>query len=240
MTHSSHPTSLSHQYFVDGPVTVADVWTGADDGNCSTACSDHGNCKSADSWRTLLVFGLGRGAVSYSWSDSSSCDSGIYATYTTTATDGTTLTHPYYCGFYAFNLNNSLSPSFLWVGPTFQNATNRSFQAPYLGDPWSKVMTGRVRVKEGGVEKEKWWFVGASYNAYDCSGGGSCSRGKGFSSWTDERQYNLDFTLGSTTSTTPSFGIATNANMNYSVPASRHRRYGQRRLHQYGLYRRRR
>lgn len=222
MTHSSHPTSLGHQYFVDGPVTVADVWTGADDGNCGTSCSDHGNCKSADSWRTLLVFGLGRGAVSYSWSDSSSCDSGIYATYTTTATDGSTLTHPYYCGFYAFNLNNSLSPSFLWVGPTFQNATNRSFQAPYLGDPWSKMMTGRVRVKEGGVEKEKWvGFVGAGYNAYDCSGGGSCdSRGKGFFV-VDLTNGNIiwSFTLGSTTSTTPSLvSIATNANMNYSVP----------------------
>ena len=209
MTHKVHTTSLTHQYFVDGPVTVADVWSGADDANCSTSCSAHGNCKSANSWRTILVFSLARGAVSYSWSDSANCDSGLFPTYTTTATDGTTLTHPYYCGYYALNLNDSLSPSYLWQGPTFTSATTRAAQAPYVGDPWSKMMTGRVRVNEGGVEKEKWvGFIGAGYNAADCSGGGTCDpRGKGF--------FVIDLTNGNILW---SFTHADSVDMDYSVP----------------------
>lgn len=207
MTHSTHPTSLTHQYFVDGPVTVADVWSGTD----ATSCSEHGTCKTSDSWRTILVFGLGRGAVEYSWSSSSSCASGINSTYSTT--------YPYYCGYYALNLNDSLSPAFLWVGPKFTDTTAQAAQAPYLGDPWSKMMTGRVRVKENGEEKEKWvGFIGAGYNGTDCSGGGSCdTRGKGFVV-VDLANGNIlwSFTLGSTTSSTTSMN--TDTNMKYSVP----------------------
>ena len=43
--------TLSHHYFVDGPVTVADVWLGAGDGRN----------KNADDWKTLLVFGRREG-----------------------------------------------------------------------------------------------------------------------------------------------------------------------------------
>jgi hypothetical protein len=45
------------------------------------------------------------------------------------------------------------------------------------------MMTGRVRVKEGGVEKEKWvGFIARGYNAYDFARRAeSCdTRGKGF------------------------------------------------------------
>jgi len=173
ITHDTHPTALIHQYFVDGPVTVADVWTGADDGTCGSACMGHGTCKSADSWRTTLIFGLGRGITGYAWSTSSSCDTGVSASYSTT--------NRYYCGYYAFNLNSSLNPAFLWVGPTFSDATTAGTLGPYLGEPWSKVMTGRVRVWESGEEKEKWiGIMGGGYNAGDCQGGGACDpRGKG-------------------------------------------------------------
>ncbi len=54
IAHKSHPTGLTHQYFVDGPISVADVWVGSGDGTV----------KSADDWKTLLVFGEGRGGTS--------------------------------------------------------------------------------------------------------------------------------------------------------------------------------
>jgi len=202
MTHDSHPTSLIHQYFVDGPVTVADVWNGSDDGTCGSACPFHGNCKSANSWRTILVFGLGRGATGYGWSSSPSCDSGISATYSST--------NPYFCGYYAFNLNDSINPSFLWVGPTFADSSTASTLGPYLGDPWSKMLVGRVRVWDGGEEKEKWvGFIGAGYNAGDCAGGGGCdTRGKGF--------FVIDLNDGKILW---SYTRANNSNMNYSLPA---------------------
>lgn len=198
MTHSTHTsdsyhTSQTHQYFVDGPVTVADVWLG----------SGTGTAKAANSWKTIMAFGLGRGSNNYSWSSSSSCDSGINATYSASY-------YPYYCGYHALDLNSSLSPAYLWhMRPT-------SSQAPYLGDAWSKMMVGRVLTKtSGGTEVEKWvGFVGAGYNAGDCSGGVACDvRGKGF--------YVVDlsdgtilwsFTNGASTTST------TSTAMKYSIP----------------------
>lgn len=203
ITHDTHPTALIHQYFVDGPVTVADIWTGADDRSCGSSCPDHGNCKSADSWQTTLIFGLGRGITGYAWSSSSSCDASVSATYSET--------NRYYCGYYAFNLNNSLNPSFLWVGPTFTDSTIAGTLGPYLGEPWSKITVGRVRVWEGGEEKEKWvGLMGGGYNAGDCQGGGACDpRGKGI--------FVIDMTNGQVLW---SYTRADNALMNYSIPAS--------------------
>jgi len=156
MTHGSHPTSLSHQYFVDGPVTVADVWLGTGDGRAKTA-----------DWKTVLIFGQGRGAVDVSWSSSASCDAGLSPIYSTDT--------PFYCGFWAFDLNDSLDPVFMW---RFDPDAAR---APYVGDPWSKMMPGRVRYREGGQEVEKWvGFVGAGYNAGNCKASGCDPRGKGF------------------------------------------------------------
>jgi len=195
MTHTSHPTSLTHQYFVDGPVTVADVWLG----------SGTGTAKAANSWKTIMVFGLGRGATNQSWSSSSSCDSGINATYSTS--------YPYYCGYHALDLNTSLSPSYLWrIAPT-------SSQSPYLGDSWSKMMIGRVLTKtSGGTEVEKWvGFIGGGYNAGTCPSNGTCGdpRGKGF--------YVVDLSDGTilwnfthSSSTTSS---TTSTAMRYSIPA---------------------
>jgi Tfp pilus tip-associated adhesin PilY1 len=186
MTHGSHPTALAHQYFVDGPVLVADVWLGSGDGTSKTA-----------DWRTILVFGLGRGAVNYSWSSSSSCDSGISSTYSAA--------YPYYCGYWAIDLNDSLNPAYLWrVSPS-------ASQAPYMGDSWSKMMTGRVRIKSGGVALEKWvGFIGAGYNAGDCRGGGACdTRGKGF--------FVVDLSNGNILW---SYTLADNSNMLFSMPAS--------------------
>lgn len=181
-------TSLTHQYFVDGPVTVADVWIGDGDGTSKTA-----------NWKTILIFAEGRGATSYGWSSSSSCDSGINATYSTT--------YKYYCGYHALDLNDTLNPAYLW----HINFSSEAAQAPYLGDPWSKMMTGRVRIKVGSYEKEKWvGFIGAGYNAADCSGGGTCdTRGKGL--------FVIDLSNGQVLW---SFTKANNSEMKYSLAAA--------------------
>ena len=196
ISHATHNatapvTSLTHNYFVDGPVTVADVWLGDGDGTSKTA-----------DWKTLLVFAEGRGAVNYAWSSSSSCDSGINSIYSTT--------FKYYCGYHALNLQDSLNPAYMWH-VDFTDDSARAAKAPYLGDPWSKMMTGRVRIKVSGVEKEKWvGFIGAGYNAADCSGGGTCdTRGKGF--------FVIDLSNGQVLW---SYTKADNSNMKYSMAAS--------------------
>ena len=186
ITHSTHPTSLTHQYFVDGTVTAADVWLGTGDGLR----------KNSSDWKTMMIFGEGRGGTPNLWSSSSSCSSGFSPTYSSS--------YPYYCGYYALDLNDSLNPAFMWL------LSPSSAQAPYLGDPWSKVMVGRVRYSTGGQEVEKWvGFMGAGYNASDCSGGGSCdTRGKGF--------FVVDLGTGAILW---SYTRANNATMDYSIAA---------------------
>jgi Tfp pilus tip-associated adhesin PilY1 len=158
ITHTTHPTTLTHLYFVDGPVTVTDAWWGSGDGTS----------KSASDWKTVFIFGEGRGSSPNLWSSSQYCDSGFNSVYSSS--------YPYYCGYYALNITETLSPTFMWIlgGASSIGAS----LSPYLGDPWSKVMTGRVKI--GG--NEKWvGFVGAGFNASDCSGSGTCdTRGKGF------------------------------------------------------------
>jgi type IV pilus assembly protein PilY1 len=189
ITHSVHPTTLTHQYFVDGPVTVADVWLGTGDGTS----------KSVSDWRTLMVFGEGRGSNPNLWSSSPYCQSGFNPLYDAANN------YIYYCGYYAFDLDDSLSPTFKWIlgGASAIGAT----RSPYLGDPWSKVMTGRVNIGT----QEKWvGFIGAGYNGSDCSGGGSCdTRGKGF--------FVIDLSNGEILW---SYSRADNANMNYSLAGS--------------------
>jgi hypothetical protein len=192
MTHASHPPSLTtHQYFVDGPVTVADVWWGA----------GSGTAKEDNSWKTILIFGEGRGASGYGWSSSDSCDAGINGAYSTT--------YQYNCGYYAFNLNDSLNPAFLWH-LNFADASAAATQAPYLGDPWSKMMIGRVRINVGGVDTEKWvGFIGAGYNGSNCTGGTCDTRGKGF--------FVIDLSNGEILW---SYTHGDNAGLDYSIPGT--------------------
>ena len=183
IAHSSHPTGLSHQYFVDGPVTAADIWEG----------SGSGTSKNATEWQTLLVFAEGRGAGANLWSSSAACDSGFNALYTSTFSN--------YCGYWAFNITNTLSPVYAWrINPT-------SAQAPYLGEPWSKMAIGRVQINGN----EKWvGFIGGGFNAANCAGGGACdARGKGF--------YVVDLSNGSILW---SYNRANDSTMNYSLPAT--------------------
>jgi hypothetical protein len=183
IAHASHPVGLTHQYFVDGLVSGADVWLGTGDGTS----------KSATDWKTLVVAGEGRGGGSTLWSSSAYCDSDFNPTYTSS--------YPNYCGYYAFDFTDSMNPVYRWrISPT-------ASQAPYLGDPWSKVVMGRVKING----YEKWvGFVGGGYNAADCSGGSGCdSRGKGF--------YVVDLSNGNILW---SYTRADDSTMNYSLPAS--------------------
>lgn len=191
--HTTHPTALTHQYFVDGPVTVADVWLGSGDGTG----------KAASEWKTMLVFGLGRGSVDRLWSASSSCTTGFGGTYAAA--------RPYFCGYYALDVTNSLSPDLAGItGSRWLTISPNASQAPGLGDSWSKMMIGRVRINIGGAEREKWvGVIGGGYNAGDCRGGGACDpRGKGV--------YIVDLRDGAVLW---SYTRANNENMNYSLPA---------------------
>lgn len=183
IAHYDHPTSLTHQYFVDGPVTVADAWLG---GGFQTS-------KSASDWKTVMVIAEGRGGSANLWSSSAGCESSFSTLYSAS--------YPHYCGYWGLDVTNSLSPSFKW------RVSAEAGHAPYLGDPWSKVMVGKVLI--GGLEK---WvgFVGGGYNGADCSGGGECdTRGKGF--------YVIDIDTGAVIW---SYTRANNAEMNHSMPAN--------------------
>ncbi len=163
IAHAAEPTSLIHQYFVDGPVTVADAWI--------PASAASGTDKTAD-WHTLAMFGLGRGGSTTLWSSSSYCDSGFSPTYSTT--------YQYYCGYYCLNLSTSLNgspnPIMQWPPPSSTSVRVglglSSSQAPYMGAPWSKMMVGRVRI--GGNERWVGFIGGGVYAA------GAANSGKGF------------------------------------------------------------
>ena len=150
IAHTVEPSSLTHQYYVDGPVTVADAWV---PGSWSS-----GTSKGSGDWQTIMVFAEGRGAGTNLWSSSSSCESGFNPAYTGS--------FPHYCGYYSLNVTNSLSPTFKWrLGLS-------SAQAPYMGAPWSKMMIGRVL--DGGSEKWVGFIGGGTYAP------GAAESGKGF------------------------------------------------------------
>ncbi|MDA8125330.1 MAG: PilC/PilY family type IV pilus protein [Deltaproteobacteria bacterium] len=153
IAHSAEPTLQTHQYFVDGPVTVSDAWVPSTDGT--------GLTKTASDWHTMLIFGEGRGVSasvdSRLWSSSASCDSGFNGIYTAT--------YPYYCGYYGFDVTSTLSPVYKW------RFNFTAAQAPYMGAPWSKAMIGRVKIGAN----EKWVaFVGGGVYAT-----GAADSGKG-------------------------------------------------------------
>jgi type IV pilus assembly protein PilY1 len=199
LAHTSNPSALVHPYLVDGPVTVADVWWKSAGG------TDDGTSKVNAEWRTMVIFGEGKGGANL-WSSDSQCDGNFQDT-----EDGT---HHHYCGYYALDLTNAaaIPTSYKWHlgGTSMISAADR----PYLGAPWSKMMVGRVRYYQGGQEYEKWvGFISGGYNGSDCSGGGACGvcdcRGKGF--------YVVDLSNGHILW---SYTYGDDANMKYSIPAT--------------------
>ncbi|MCE5264890.1 MAG: hypothetical protein LLG97_15335 [Deltaproteobacteria bacterium] len=186
--HATDPSSLTHQYYVDGPVTVADAWVP------STASA--GTSKSAADWKTLLIFGEGRGAGSNLWSSSASCDSGFNQIYTSTYTN--------YCGYYCLDVNiNPPVPSLPtpFPAPIFKWRLGlTSAHGPYMGAPWSKPMVSRVLV--GG--NEKWVaFIGGGVQVP-----GAANSGRGF--------FVVDLVDGSILW---SYTKVDNANLDYPMPA---------------------
>ncbi|HEX7504251.1 MAG TPA: PilC/PilY family type IV pilus protein, partial [Syntrophales bacterium] len=161
ITHKVHPAGLTHQFYVDGPITVADVWTG----------SGNGKAKTPADWRTMLVVGLGRGGAKNLWSSSHSCDSGFSNVYLTSGD------YPHYCGYHGLDITDTLNPkNFLNPGASWRIRPTAA-QAPFLGDPWSRMVIRRVR---NGMD-EKWvGIIGGGHNASSCTGAADCdARGKG-------------------------------------------------------------
>jgi hypothetical protein len=207
--HKTEPPGKIHQYFVDGPVTVQEVWL-------PSADTKDGTSKSSSEWMTLLVLAEGRGGGTNLWSSSATCDSNFNTVYYDSTTS---LTYPYYCGYYALDVTNTLNPAFKWhVGGNASTPINLTTQAPYLGDPWSTMMIGKVW-RSG---KERWvGFIGGGWSLNDCSGGGPgstvCStiggncdcKGKGF--------FVVDLSNGSIIW---SYTLNNNTNMQYSLPGT--------------------
>ncbi len=193
---SGSTTPNPHMYFVDGPVTGADVWWSEGDPNAD------GTNKLFSDWKTMLVFSEGRGVrdkdnnqAIYLWNASQDCDGNFNYKYDSS--------HPYYCGYWAFDVTDTsaTTPALKWtIKPT-------ATQALYLDEPWSKMAIGRVKI--GG--KEKWvGFIGAGYN-HD----GDLYRGKGFFV-VDLSNGNIlwSFTRGASDTS------KTSTSMTFSIPAS--------------------
>jgi len=165
MTHASHPTGLTHTYFVDGPLGAAEVWIPS-----SGTGAIGSTAKSAGDWHTYLSVSEGRGGITSLWSSSTGCDYGFSQTYSSTYNN--------YCGYYTLDITNTTAaPIFKWrLGGT---SGLSAADAAYLGQAWSRMFFGRVRINNN----EKWvGIIGGGYSGTNCAGGGTCSdtRGKGF------------------------------------------------------------
>lgn len=171
--HTTTPSTLEHQFFVDGAIMATDAWL-------PTGGWTDGTTKDPNDWATLVTFSLGRNDCDYSsasketvrqstkyWSSTITCDGVLSDTYH--ATD-----HPFYCGYYAFDFTDApgTAPSFLWTLKTLY-ADGITSIGPYLGEPWSTISPGRVKVN--GIEK---WIgvIGGGYDADVASAGNK--RGK--------------------------------------------------------------
>lgn len=159
-----------HHYFVDGSTTAADIWVAS--GMDATIGSVD---KTVAEWKTLMVTSMGRGGMGTLWSSSSGCDTGFSADYDST-------TYKYYCGYYALDVTNTVNtPTYLWRigGKTGSLGTS---DGPYLGQPWSKMFVGRVRINN----IERWvGFIGGGFSNEECSKSGctgpnDVKAGKGF------------------------------------------------------------
>lgn len=156
IAHTTEPTTLVHQSYIDGPLTVADAWI--------PAAASSGTAKSASDWQTVLLFGEGQGAGTNLWSSSQYCDSGFSQIYTTT--------YQYYCGYNCLNVTSPLTPTYCGpAGSTQWLRLNVSSSQTYIGAPWSTPMIGRVMVNGN----EKWVaFIGGGYTT-----SGATNSGKG-------------------------------------------------------------
>jgi len=193
IAHATHPTNLTHTFMVDGPVTTSDAWL------CSGSC-DYTHKQTTD-WHSLIVFGLGKGSQNQLWGSNAKCDgnSTFSGTYDST-------TFKYYCGYYALDATTNPSSQIDSLKWTIKTDTAASY-APYLGQPWSKMSIGRVKING----QEKWvGFIGGGYNPSSgtCSNPSTCA-GKGI--------FVIDLLDGTIIK---AFTQANYSNMIYSFPAA--------------------
>lgn len=175
-THNPIPGGIAHTYFVDGPVSVSDVWL--------PDTASNGEAKVMGDWYTYMVFGLRQGGESTLWSSDPSCDPGssFSSSYMAPTIVGGTVTeagNPYYCGYYGFDVTNTLSPQYKWVlGKNTYNGLPNTV-GPYLGRPWSRVALGRIKDSSG---NETWvGFIGGGYSGVQHKPPStSNTKGKGF------------------------------------------------------------
>ncbi|HOW57428.1 MAG TPA: PilC/PilY family type IV pilus protein, partial [Smithellaceae bacterium] len=200
IAHGTHPTSLTHDFFVDGPVTVSEAWLGV----------GSGKCKNDADWKTLLVFGEGRGTYPNTWSATANCDSDF-----SPGSLYNSANYPFYCGYYALDITSPLAPTYKWaLKGTGTGGAITSTNGPYLGEAWSKMRINRVKYNSGS-DVEKWvGFIGGGFNGTACSGtfcGTNCDcRGKGFFLVSlSDGQIHWSFTAGAT---------GENQYMKYSLP----------------------
>jgi type IV pilus assembly protein PilY1 len=193
IAHASHPTLLLHTYMVDGPVTTLDAWW------CSSCDYTH---KDKSNWHSLIVFGLGKGSSNQLWSTAAKCDANSSFSPTYDAT------YKYFCGYYALEATTNPSSQIDSLKWTIRTDT-ASGSAPYLGQPWSKMSTGRVRIGVSGTTTEKWvGIIGGGYNPTNCTGGSCDTRGKGI--------FVIDLETGAILK---AFTKADYSDMKYSFPA---------------------
>jgi Tfp pilus tip-associated adhesin PilY1 len=192
--HDLTRTTEYHQYYVDGPISAADVWLGP----LGTQAA-----KNASDWHTIAVFGEGRGVEAdskspvtpnYLWSSSVGCETGFAPAPTSSTWNSSTFaTYPYYCGYYAFdftNMNSSYTPSYMWK----INATAHSANDPlYLAEPWSKMAIGRMII--GG--NERWvGIIGGGGYSYSCTGANAPAPGNPFPATAGRGLFVIDLSNG--------------------------------------------
>jgi hypothetical protein len=166
VNHTAHPDPelKRHKYFVDGPLSASEVWVGSGGTVGSTA-------KVSTDWRTYLVVAEGRGGMATLWSSQATCTSGFSASYSST--------YPFYCGYYALDVTNTLSPQYVWkLGGNSYGLDDAD--GLYLGQAWSKLLLNRVRINS--IERHVGFF-GGGYSGAVSTGSGSAvtnTAGKGF------------------------------------------------------------
>jgi Tfp pilus tip-associated adhesin PilY1 len=217
LAHTAHPTTLTHNYFVDGAVAAFDVWWPGNGSNTS------GTSKVTADWHTLAVMNEGRGgnATNTLWSNNSSCSTGLFSKYVNTGASPYVY-YPYYCGYWAMDVTNGTTMSNVNIKWLMQTQNSLTAQA-HLGDPWSKMEMGRVKINGN----EKWaGFIGGGYSGNDCSASTSSNpcdlRGKSFYV-IDVKDGSIIATWTNSTVTTSSGKIvntSNNNNMNYDFAAT--------------------
>lgn len=147
-THSPIPSGLEHTPFVDGPISASDVWL--------PVTATDGKTKDANDWYTYMIFALRQGGSNTLWSSSSTCETGFAQDYSAT--------NPYYCGYYALDITDTLNPVYKW-GIQGKTAGLSSTDGPYFGQPWSRMGIGRIQNADG---HEIWvGFIGGGYSGIE-------------------------------------------------------------------------